>query len=66
MFFHVNIKTIFCLALLSTLSNLAFTQNLATSVLDDTRNVLMSFSSGASSPGEYSACSHYERAGKCF
>ena len=47
---YVNIKTIFCLALLTTLTNLVFTQNLYTSLLDDTRNALMSFSSGAGSP----------------
>ncbi|KAL9960331.1 hypothetical protein ACROYT_G033777 [Oculina patagonica] len=49
-FFHVNMKAIFCLALVTALTNLVFTQNLYTSPLDDTRNALMSFSSGASSP----------------
>ncbi len=49
-FFHVNIKAIFCLALVTALTNLVFTQNLYTSPLDDTRNALMSFSSGVSSP----------------
>ena len=47
--FFVNIKAIFCLALLGILTNLVFTQNLYTSPLDDTRNALMSFSSGAGS-----------------
>ena len=45
----VNIKAIFCLALIAILTNLVFTQNLYTSPLDDTRNALMSFSSGVSS-----------------
>ena len=48
--FSVNIKAIFCLALMAILTNLVFTQNLYTSPLDDTRNALMSFSSGVSSP----------------
>ena len=56
-FFHVNTKTIFCLALVSTLTNLAFTQNLYTSVLDDIRNTLMTFASGANSPGEFTSLS---------
>lgn len=50
MFFSVDIKAIFCLALMAILTNLVFTQNLYTSPLDDTRNALMSFSSGVSSP----------------
>lgn len=49
-FLFVDIKAIFCLALMAILTNLVFTQNLYTSPLDDTRNALMSFSSGVSSP----------------
>ena len=49
-FFPVNIKAIFCLALMAILTNSVFTQNLSTSALDDTRNALMSFYSGVSSP----------------
>ena len=48
-FLSVDIKAIFCLALMAILTNLVFTQNLYTSPLDDTRNALMSFSSGVSS-----------------
>lgn len=48
-FFFISIKAIFCLALVATLTNLVLTQNLYTSMLDDTRNALMSFSSGSSS-----------------
>ena len=48
--FSFDIKGIFCLALMAILTNLVFTQNLYTSPLDDTRNALMSFSSGVSSP----------------
>ena len=49
-FFPVNIKAMFCLALMAILTNSVFTQNLSTSALDDTRNALMSFYSGVSSP----------------
>ena len=49
-FLYVNIKAIFCLALAASLTNVVFTQHLLTSMLDDTRNALMSFSSGSSSP----------------
>ena len=50
MLFSVNIKAIFCLALMAILTNFVFAQNLFTSPLDDTRNALMSFSLGVSSP----------------
>lgn len=50
MSFSVNIKAIFCLALVAILTNFVFTQNLYTSPLDDTRKALMSYSSGVSSP----------------
>lgn len=50
MFFYVNSKAIFCLALVATLANFVLTQNLYTSILDDARDSLMSFSSGSSSP----------------
>ena len=46
----VNLKAIFCTALLAILTNLVLTQNLYTSLLDDTRNALMTYSSGSSSP----------------
>ena len=49
MFFYVNFKAIFCLALVATLANFVLTQNLYTSFLDETRDALMSFSSGSSS-----------------
>lgn len=49
-FFYVNSKAIFCLALVATLANFVLTQNLYTSILDDARDSLMSFSSGSSSP----------------
>ena len=45
----VNLKAIFCIALFAILTNLVLTQNLYTSLLDDTRNALMSYSSGSSS-----------------
>ena len=50
MFFSVNMKSIFRLAQMAILTNLVFTQNLYLSPLDDIRNSLMSFSSGADSP----------------
>ena len=45
----VNLKAIFCIALFAILTNLVLTQNLYTSLLDDARNALMSYSSGSSS-----------------
>lgn len=50
MFVYFNFKAIFGLALVATLANFVVTQNLYTSILDDTRSALMSFSSGSSSP----------------
>lgn len=49
-FFYANFKAIFCLALVATLANFVLTQNLYTSILDDARDSLMSFSSGSVSP----------------
>ena len=49
MFLYVNFKAIFCVALVAALTNIVLTQNLYTSMLDDTRGALMSFSSGSSS-----------------
>lgn len=48
MFLYVNFKAIFCVALVAALTNIVLTQNLYTSMLDDTRGALMSFSSGSS------------------
>lgn len=50
MFFYVNSKAIFCLALVATLVNFVLTQNLYTSILDDARDSLMSFSLGSPLP----------------
>ena len=47
-FVFVNFKAIFCLIFEVTLAKYAYTQNLYTAVLDETRNTLMSFSSGSS------------------
>ena len=49
-FVFVNFKAIFCLIFAVTLAKYVYTQNLYTAVLDETRNTLMSFSSGSSSP----------------
>ena len=49
-FAFVNFKAIFCLIFAVTLAKYVYTQNLYTAVLDETRNTLMSFSSGSSSP----------------
>ena len=46
LFFYLNIRATFCLVLVTTLVHMVFTQSLYTSLLDDTRNALMSFSSG--------------------
>ena len=48
MFLYVNFKAIFCAALVAALTNIVLTQNLYTSMLDDTRSALMPFSSGGS------------------
>lgn len=59
----VNLKAIFCIALFAILTNLVLTQNLYTSLLDDTRNALMSYSSGSSSlPSTASPPIHYHMA----
>ena len=47
MFLYVNFKAIFCVALVAALTNIVLTQNLYTSMLDDTRSALMPFSSGS-------------------
>ena len=49
-FAFVNFKAIFCLIFAVTLAKYVDTQTLYTAVLDETRNTLMSFSSGSSSP----------------
>lgn len=49
-FYYFNMKTIFCLALFGTITNLVWGQNLFSSIgiLDDTRKALMSLSSSGS------------------
>lgn len=49
-FVFVNFKAIFCLIFAVTFAKYVYTQNLYTAMLDETRNTLMSFSSGSSSP----------------
>lgn len=49
-FVFVNFKAIFCLIFAVTLAKYVYTQNLYTAMLDETRNTLMSFSSGSSTP----------------
>ena len=48
MFLYVNFKAIFCVTLVAALTNIVLTQNLYTSMFDDTRGAFMSFSSGSS------------------